>query len=470
MRRTILVVSVLTLLAAPCFALNEALVEEAEQALSKATTYLVEEVAVGGGYAGSYLPDLSDQWGEGSITATMNWVQPPGSPSTGMAFMRAYEATGDEQFLQAAKLNSESLAWGQLAIGGWDYNIDFSPAGEERWFYRHNVGSDNPKLTSGRNTGTMDDNVTQAATTLLINVDRALQKAGQPDEAIHEATMAALDYLLAAQAPGGGWPQRYPLSGRGYQDYMTLNDNTMRDCATVMMLAWREYADQRYYDSVARCGDFIIKAQLPEPQPSWAQQYDADLKPGWARRFEPAAVCTGEAHGIMRLLVEIAAFTGDPRYLEPLPAAMAWFERSQLENGRWARFYELKTNRPLYFYADTYRLTYDGSNTPDHYAFEGGYYNSSLRDRLEQIEEAGFDNWVAARQAPTEVSRESQIRQAEALEAEVREILDARTENGVWLGRGGYGPGVSHLSMSAVQQRMNKLSEYVGLAKGYPGR
>ena len=129
MRRTILVVSVLTLLAAPCFALNEALVEEATLALSKATTYLVEEVAVGGGYAGSYLPDLSDQWGEGSITATMNWVQPPGSPSTGMAFMRAYEATGDEQFLQAAKLNAESLAWGQLAIGGWDYNIVFSDAG-----------------------------------------------------------------------------------------------------------------------------------------------------------------------------------------------------------------------------------------------------------------------------------------------------------------------------------------------------
>ncbi|MFP4248349.1 MAG: pectate lyase [Armatimonadota bacterium] len=463
---------ILILLTAPCFALDEALVEEATEALRRATTYLVEEASIHGGYAGSYLHDLSDQWGEGHITETMNWVQPPGSPSTGMAFMAAYEATGDQLFLDAAKLNAESLAWGQLECGGWDYNIDFSPAGEERWFYRHNVGSDDEKLTSGRNTGTMDDNVTQAATRLLITVDRALEEAGQFDEAIHDAAMTALDYLLEAQYDHGGWPQRYPLNDRTYQDYMTFNDNTMRDCVRTMMHAWEAYGDQRYHESAVKCGDFIIAAQLPEPQASWAQQYDADLKPAWARRFEPPSVVTSEAYGVMNLLVELAAFTGEERFLEPLPAAIAWFESEDtvLEDGRRARFYELKTNRPLYFYAETYRLTYDDSNTPDHYGFKGSYYNPSFAERLADIHEVGFDNWVDARQNPAEPTRDEQIEQAEGMEDQVRDVLDAQTENGVWLSTGGYGPDVPHLNMGTVQGRMRTLATYVGNAEGFPGR
>ncbi len=462
---------VLLMLALPGYALDEALVDDATEALRTAVTYLTEEVAVGGGYAGSYLADLSDQWGEGHITATQNWIQPPGSPSTGMAFLRAWEATGDPLFLDAAKLNAESLAWGQLAGGGWTYNVDFSPEGERRYFYRHNVGSADAALTSGGNVGTMDDNVSQAATRLLVLVDRALERAGRPDPAIHDAAMAGLAFLLEAQSEVGGWPQRYPPNGRSYPDFMTLNDNTMRDCCSVMMLAWQEYGEQRFYDSVVRCGDFIIKAQLPAPQASWAQQYDADLQPAWARRFEPPAVCTGEAFGVMRLLVDIAAFTGDQRFLGPLPAAIEWFEGNALPNGRRARFYELKTNRPLYFYAETYMLTYDGSNPPTHYSFEGSHYNPKFAGDLQGIYEVGFENWAEARQSPRRPSREEQIAAAEALEEDVRTILAERTPEGVWTRRGGYGGSdAMHLTMSDVQSKLNALSDYVGNATGFPGR
>lgn len=470
--RKLFVAIMFTALAAPCFALDDALVDEATRALRKATTYLVEEAAIHGGYAGSYLADLSDQWGEGHISATMNWVQPPGSPSTGMAFMRAYEATGDQMFLDAAKLNAESLVWGQLECGGWTYNIDFSRAGEERYFYRHNVGSDDEALASGYNTGTMDDNVTQAATQLLIMVDRALEVAGQTDDEIHEAAMVALDFLLEAQYDHGGWPQRYPLNGRNYGDFATFNDNTIRDCCRTMMAAWEAYGDERYRQAVIDCGDFIINAQLPAPQPSWAQQYDADLKPAWARRFEPPAVCTGEAYGVMRILIEIASFTGDERYLEPLPAAIAWFESEDtlLEDGRRARFYELKTNRALYFYAETYRLTYDDSNTPDHYGFKGSYYDDGVRNQLEEIREVGLAQWIADREAARNLTREQQIARAESMEADVREVLEARTDNGVWLKTGGYGGSdVPHLDMRVVQQNIRALAEYVGNATGFPG-
>ncbi len=469
MRKPILAI-ILTLLASPCLALDEALVDQATEAMRTATTYLVEEVAVGGGYGGSYLADLSDQWGEGHITKTMNWVQPPGSPSTGEAFLREWEATGDRLFLDAAKANAESLVWGQLECGGWTYTIDFSRRGEERYFYRHNVGSDDEALTSGRNRATMDDNVTQAATRLLIGVDQALEAVGEPHAEIHDAAMAALDFLIEAQADGGGWPQWYPLDGRSYHDFMTFNDNTIRDCCRTMMHAWRAYGEQRFYDSVVACGDFIIKAQLPEPQAAWAQQYDADLKPGWARRFEPACICTAESYGVMRLLIEIAAFTGDERYLKPLPPAIEWFENNQLPDGRRARFYELKTNRPLYFYKDTYRLTYDDSNPPTHYGFKGTYYNPEFAKRLQNILEAGFDNWVDTAQSTDEHTREEQIARAKSLEDEVRKILNSRTPNGVWLSKGGYGPDVPHLNMRTMQRNLQTLAAYVGNAKGFPGR
>lgn len=463
MRGITVAIMMLAMLAAPCFALDEALVEEAHQALRQATQYLTEEAAIHGGYAGSYLADLSDQWGEGHISATMNWVQPPGSPSTGFAFLGAYQATGDELFLDAASQVAHSLAWGQLECGGWHYTIDFSPEGEERYFYRHNADSDDEKLASGHNTGTMDDNVTQHATRLLVAVDEALDGS---DETIHDAAMAALDYLLEAQAEGGGWPQRYPLSGRSYGDFMTFNDNTIRDCCRTMMFAWEVYGDQRCYDAVVRCGDFIINAQLPEPQASWAQQYDEDLMPAWARRFEPPSVCGGESVGVMRLLIEIAVFSGDERYLEPLPGAIDWFERSQLEDGRRARFYELKTNRPLYFYAGTYRLTYDDSDTPGHYSFKGGYYSEQVRERYEYITEIGLAAYVGERDAERELTEEQRIQRAEGMEDDVREVLAERTENGVWLRQGGYGGDVMHLDMRTVQRRMAVLSEYLRLATG----
>jgi len=468
MHRTAFVVMLIAF-AAPCFALDEALVQEAVEALRQATQYLTEEAAIHGGYAGSYLADLSDQWGEGHISATMNWMQPPGSPSTGFAFLGAYEATGDEFFLDAAKQNAESVVWGQLACGGWDYNIDFSREGEERYFYRHNAGSEDETLASGHDTGTMDDNVTQHCTRLLIAVDRALAAAGRPDEAIHDAAMAALDYLLEAQYEGGGWPQRYPLSGRRYSDFMTFNDNTIRDCCDVMMIAWREYGDQRYYDAAVRCADFIVEAQLPEPQAIWAQQYDADLKPGWARRFEPPSACSSESMGVMRLLIELALFTGDEKYLDPLPAALRWYERSQLEDGRWARFYELKTNRPLYFYAGTYRLTYDDSDTPTHYGFKGAQHPDRVAEQYEAIKAQGLEAY--RRERERELTREEQIERAQGMEDDVRDVLAERSENGVWLRKGGYGGGdVMHLDMRTVQRQMRVLSDYVGQAKGYPGR
>jgi PelA/Pel-15E family pectate lyase len=71
-------------------------------------------------------------------------------------------------------------------------------------------------------------------------------------------------------------------------------------------------------------------SQMPDPQPAWAQQYDANMHPAWARVFEPPSVTGGESQGIMRMLMVLYRETGDKKYLEPIPRALAYLKKSIL--------------------------------------------------------------------------------------------------------------------------------------------
>ena len=143
----------------PTFAETSDLPAQAETALVKAVTYLGTHVATNGGYLWWYSPDLTERAGEGKASETQIWVQPPGTPSVGFAYLRAYEKTKDLRYLEAAKETADALIWGQLKCGGWDYKIDFDPKSSKRWYYRHDTeaGVDG---TEKRNRGTFDDNTT----------------------------------------------------------------------------------------------------------------------------------------------------------------------------------------------------------------------------------------------------------------------------------------------------------------------
>src|SRR5262249_22972099 len=73
--------------------------EQAQKALRKAAQYFRTQVATEGGYLWRYSDDLKRREGERKATATMVWVQPPGTPAVGMAYLTAYEATGDAYYL-----------------------------------------------------------------------------------------------------------------------------------------------------------------------------------------------------------------------------------------------------------------------------------------------------------------------------------------------------------------------------------
>ena len=98
--------------------------------------FFTTQVATEGGYLWRYSADLKTREGEGRADEHTVWVQPPGTPSVGMAFLDAFQATGDELYLDAARQAGYCLVRGQLASGGWDYRLHFDAERRRRYAYR----------------------------------------------------------------------------------------------------------------------------------------------------------------------------------------------------------------------------------------------------------------------------------------------------------------------------------------------
>ncbi len=371
-------------------------------AMKQATTFYHEKVAVHGGYVYEYSLDLKLRQGEGKAAPTEIWVQPPGTPTVGMAYLAAFEATDDPQFLAAAVDAAQALLYGQLESGGWTASIDFDANGSHADRYRNGKGR-----AKGKNYSTLDDDKTQAAVCLLMKVDKALDFKNAE---IHDATLLALNSLLAAQFANGGFPQGWkePVSVqpvkfasypdydwrtenriKEYWDYYTLNDGLVGTVARTLHLAHQTYGDSKYREALLKLGDFLILAQMPEPQPAWAQQYNFNMQPMWARKFEPPAISGRESEDAMETLMFLYEQTNDKKYLAPIESAIAWMKRSLLADGQIARFYELQTNRPLYFVRDTYELTYDDSNLPTHYGFKAKPRLGKIEKRYQELKQSG---------------------------------------------------------------------------------
>jgi PelA/Pel-15E family pectate lyase len=446
------------LLVGAAFTADDPLAQEARTTLEKATAFF-RSISTHGGYLWWYSEDLKERAGEGRATETQIWVQPPGTPSVGMAFLRAYEVTKDKRYLDAAKDAADALAFGQLESGGWTYSIDFDPQGSQRFYRRAEKGAlSAQQIARRRNVTTFDDNNTQSALRLLMAVaDTSKGAKDARDVRIQEALDYGLRGLLNAQYPNGAFPQGYdgkprnpadyPIKrgqipqnwsrtheGRDYWFYYTFNDNTIRDCILTLLEAHRRYGKREYLDAAKRGGDFILLAQLPEPQAGWGQQYDFEMNPAWARRFEPPSVCSGESAGVIRTLVDLYLATGEEKYLQPIPAAVDWFKRSTLAPNQWARFYELGTNKPLYFTKD-YKLVYTDNDLPTHYSFKSSYGIPASIAYYEEVKRLGRKEYLE-RQKPKPLTAQQKESRRKSLEPRAREVIAALDAKGRWVTNG----------------------------------
>ena len=409
--------------------------EDAEKALRKAVTFYSTKVTSHGGYVYRYSEDLTRSEGENKTSRTTAWLEPPGTPAVGLAYLEAHAATDDRFYLDAAVKTARALVQGQLRSGGWAHLIEFDEKDRRRYAFRTS-----PAGKKQRNWTTLDDNKTQSALLFMMRVDRALDFK---DEKIHEATRYALDALLKAQFPNGGFPHAFrgpaeakPAQHASYPDswsrsmprnhdywvFPTLNDNLLGDLTPVLFEAARIYRDDRFQKAARRVGNFLVGAQMPDPQPAWAQQYDFEMHPTWARKFEPPSITGGESRDAIKALMEIARETGDRKYLGPIPRALDYLQRSRLRDGKLARFYELKTNKPLYFTKD-YTLTYSDKDMPTHYGFKISDWTKRVDRDFEKVKAGELRP-----RGPKKIDKPS--------EKSVRRVIEAMDKRGAWVEKG----------------------------------
>ncbi len=404
-------------------------------ALGRACAFYHDQVGGTGPYTWRYSADLTLREGEGTCTPTLGWVQPPGLPTVGGAFLDAYEATNDRVYLAMAKEVADTLVRGQLHTGGWYYHVETDPTRRQEYLYRDLAQR---KVERDKGTTTLDDNTTQAAVRFLMRIDEALD---HDDAAIREAVGFCLDTLLVAQCPNGAWRQNwreypkkpsaaeFPVLPASYPESWSrkwlndwpgryyLNDDVLMDMVDVMLAAYDTYGDGRCLESALHAGDFLILAQMPDPQPAWAQQYDPQMHPCWDRKFEPPAISGRESQDAMLCLIKLYRRSGDAKYLEPLPRAIEFLRASLLPDGRLARFYELQTNRPLYFTMD-YQLTYDSADAPRHYRFVWESHLDEIQAEYDRARAGGSS-------PPAALSPELAVR--------VRTVIDGLDDRGAWV-------------------------------------
>jgi PelA/Pel-15E family pectate lyase len=218
--------------------------------------------------------------------------------------------------------------------------------------------------------GTFDNGATVGEMRFLA---RGFLATGEPRYRV--AFNKALDHVLAAQYPNGGWPQTFP-PGNGYPRYITFNDNTMvnilellRDVARSDDFRFVEAAQRaaagRAFEAGIGC---ILKCQIKVGGrlTVWCAQHDEKtLEPQKARTYELPSLSGGESAGILLLLMSLDE--PSPEVVRAVHAGARWFESSKLTGIRvkvvdrnkivvpdrdapplWGRFCEIENNRPFF--------------------------------------------------------------------------------------------------------------------------
>lgn len=391
---------------------NKKLDDQVINTMKTATRFMMNKVSYNGGFVWNYLPDMSRSWGEMEAKRTMVWIQPPGTPSVGHLLLDAYHATGDEYYYEAAKKVANTLIWGQLECGGWNYVFDFAGENSLKSWY-DTVGKNGWRLEEFQHyygNATYDDAGTMEAAKFLLRM-----YVEKNDPAFRPALEKTIDFVLKSQYPVGGWPQRYPLmydhpfqGKKDYSSFITLNDDVIPDATEFLIQCYQAMGLQGVKEPIMRAMYLMISLQQGEPYAGWADQYTVDdLKPAHARSYEPRSVNTGTTVRLVNLMMDYYKLTADTRFLSGIPAAIRFLESMKLPESdvkKWKsqstnpeailvpRFVDPDTGKPLYVHRKgsnvkngTYYIDQNIENTIAHYNSATFVNPGELRRRYEEV-------------------------------------------------------------------------------------
>ena len=302
------------------------------------------------------------------------------STTAQMRFSKNLLRKSDEWFRSdEAKSIAESVIQYQSPQGGWpkSTNLANPPASPK----------DIPPPGRGR-ANSFDNDATTVPMQFLARMTHATG-----DAKFRDSFLRGLDYMLDAQYSNGGWPQFYPLR-KGYYSHITYNDGAMIRVMEVVRevavgRAPYDFVDEERRAKAAKSLELgiscILKTQIKQngKLTVWCAQHDVKtLEPAWARAYEPPSLSGSESIDIIRFLMQIE--NPSTEVIASIEGAVEWVRSVKMKGWRsksvrnddgrrertlirdpnapplWARFYELKTNRPLYVDRDSkFRYNYN---------------------------------------------------------------------------------------------------------------
>lgn len=282
-----------------------------------------------------------------------------------------------------ARAIADTIVSFQTPAGGWSKNQN--RAGPQRMRgqrYSNNAetmngGADNfdtPRDVHWTFVGTLDNEATTTEMRFLARV--AAQAPGREGAAYRASFIGAVNYLLNAQYPNGGWPQTWPLDG-GFHDGVTFNDDAMTNAIDVLDEVARGEGDLAFVPASLRARaaaardrgmPVILAAQIviDGKRTGWPQQVNAlTLEPMSARNYEPPSLASGETASLLNFLmrqpnpspeIRLAVRSGVDWLRSRAIYGLVWGENPRDRRAAerpgagpiWARYYSIETGLPIF--------------------------------------------------------------------------------------------------------------------------
>lgn len=179
-----------------------------------------------------------------------------------------------------------------------------------------------------------------------------------PDDDIKESIERGLKFIVKSQHENGSWENKN-------HRHITYNDGVMTGVLGLLLdivvnkggyyTFLQGLGEELDLESVYLRGiDCVLRTQLTRANGElgiWAQQHDHEtLKPVWARSYEVPAYATSESVGVIKLLQRHLVYYDEnaANIGHRIRLAIAFLRQLRLPDGRWARFYDLETEKPIF--------------------------------------------------------------------------------------------------------------------------
>ena len=369
-------------------------------------------------------------------------------------YLPAYEVFGEPLYLGAARRSGDVLVKGQCPNGVLQAHYFVFPDGRVE------------PIREGEVIEMPGDEGPAPAVVMLVWLARLSGEAKY-----RQAAIRCAELYIRAQNPNGSWAQKFSLrTGQpGGLGHGVLNDGATTEPMEIMLLMYHMTHDTRFLAPIVKAGDWLVRAQNRQGGiPGWAEQYDDQDRPCWARSFEPPAICAGSTAQTTGALLKMYRLTLDERYLAPLRHLAAWLREHP--RSKWGAYTDPQTAEPIH--AANYKIIPGGNATAlrtsgwvkeaAHAAYDPERIERLIRDTIPQARTPPIP--------PTEPQRKAWQRSFWAQAPAFEQAIAKQNAKGYWVGEGAWKDRAMQCASCVTYRPVPRMLKALHLLAGAEGR